>query len=53
MGQAVRGGNNSIARLERLIAALIDHLRTHNETLSLLEEQAQARAKQMLETLGE
>jgi hypothetical protein len=53
MGQAVRGGNSSIATLERLITPLTDHLRPHNETLSLLEEQPQARAKQMLETLGE
>jgi DNA-binding NtrC family response regulator len=53
MGKAVRGGNNSILRLERLIINLIQHLRPHTETLSLLEEQARARAKQMFETLGE
>jgi DNA-binding NtrC family response regulator len=53
MGHAVRGGNNSIARLERLISNLTEQFRPHTETLSLLEEQARAQAKTMLETLGE
>jgi hypothetical protein len=53
MGQAVRTGDGSITRLERLITNLTEHLRPHNETLSLLEEQAHARAERMLETLGE
>ena len=53
MGEAVRCGNSSIARLERLITNLTEHLRPDNETLWLLEEQAHARAKRMLETLGE
>lgn len=50
---AVRGGNNSIARLERLITSLTEHLRPDNETLSSLEQQAQAGTKRVLETLGE
>jgi DNA-binding NtrC family response regulator len=53
MDHAVRGGNSSITRLERLITNLTEHLRPHNETLLLLEEQAHARAKRMLDTLGE
>jgi hypothetical protein len=53
MEQTERGGKSSIARIERLITSLTEHLRPHNETLWLLEEQARTRAKHMLETLGE
>ena len=53
MGQAVRGGNSSIASLERLITHLTEQFRPDNETLCLLEQQSRARAKRMLETLGE
>jgi DNA-binding NtrC family response regulator len=53
MGQAVRGGNSSIATLERVIGTLVEHLRPHNKTLAVLEEQARARAKSMVEALGE
>jgi DNA-binding NtrC family response regulator len=53
MGQAVRGGDSSITRLERLISKLTEQFRPDNETLCLLEEQSRTRAKRMLETLGE
>jgi len=36
MGHAVRGGNNSIARLEGLITNLTERFRPDNETLSVL-----------------
>jgi hypothetical protein len=49
----VRGGNSSIPRLEKLITTLTERFRPDNETLWWLEEQGRARAKTMLETLGE
>jgi DNA-binding NtrC family response regulator len=53
MGQALRGSNSSVARLERLITNLTEQLRPDKETLCLLEEQGRTRAKRMIETLGE
>jgi two-component system, LuxR family, response regulator FixJ len=53
MGHAVRGGDNSIARLERLITNLTDQFRPDNDTLCLLEEEARDRSTTLLATLGE
>jgi DNA-binding NtrC family response regulator len=53
MEQAERGGKTSIARIERLITTLTEHLRPQGATLWLLEEQARTQAKHMLHTLGE
>jgi len=53
MGHAVRGGNNSIARLERLITSLTDQYRPDHDTLCRLEEEARARSTTLLATLGE
>jgi hypothetical protein len=53
MEQGERRGKVSIAQIERVIMSVSDTLHRHLETLTLLEEQARARAKRMLETLSE
>ena len=48
-----RRGTASIVQIERVIASVTHHLRSHNETLRMLEGEAQAEAKCLLDALGE
>lgn len=53
MKQGKQRGTASIVQIERVIGTVSEHLRTHNETLRSLEDQAHAEAKSLLDSLGE
>ena len=53
MEQGKRRGTASIVQIERVIGTVLEHLRSHNETLRVLEDHAHAEARSLLDSLGE